>query len=58
MSTRLVTGRAAPILIEESVQAQLIAVGSRGMGGFKGLLLSSVGQQLLHHAACPVAIVR
>lgn len=58
ISGRLVSGRAAPILIEASEQAQLIVVGSRGTGGFKDLLLGSVGQQLLHHAACPVAVVR
>lgn len=58
VSTRLVPGAAAPMLIEWSRQAQLIVVGSRGEGGFAGLLLGSVSQQLLHHAECPVAIIR
>jgi nucleotide-binding universal stress UspA family protein len=50
-------GQAADVLVAESRQADLLVVGSRGLGGFKGLLLGSVGQQCAHHAACPVAIV-
>ena len=54
---RLVEGPAAPALIDESRDAELLVVGSRGLGGFRGLLLGSVGQQVAHHAACPVTIV-
>ena len=38
--------------------ASLIVAGSRGRGGFKGLLLGSTSQKILQHASCPVMIVR
>jgi nucleotide-binding universal stress UspA family protein len=50
-------GQAADVLVAEAHGADLLVVGSRGLGGFKGLLLGSVGQQCAHHAMCPVAIV-
>ncbi|MFI1991096.1 universal stress protein [Actinoplanes sp. NPDC020271] len=54
----LVRERPATALIERSQNAQLVVTGSRGRGGFAGLLLGSVSQMVLHHASCPVAIVR
>jgi nucleotide-binding universal stress UspA family protein len=53
-----VHGTAAPALVEASQAADLLVVGSRGLGGFTGLLLGSVSQQCAHHAPCPLVIVR
>jgi nucleotide-binding universal stress UspA family protein len=55
--SRTVRGQPADVLVQESQDADLLVVGSRGLGGFKSLLLGSVSQQFVHHATCPVVIV-
>lgn len=54
----VVQGRPAHSLIRQSRNAQLVVVGSRGRGGFTGLLLGSTSQALLNHSACPVVVAR
>lgn len=52
-----VHGQAAAALVETADADDLVVVGTRGHGGFVGLLLGSVSQQVAHHARCPVVIV-
>jgi len=56
--TSVEKGNPAEVLIERSKEADLMVVGSRGHGGFKGMLLGSVSQHLVAHSECPVVVVR
>jgi nucleotide-binding universal stress UspA family protein len=56
--TSIGRGAAAGVLLDAARDADLLVVGSRGLGGFRGLLLGSVSSKMAAHAPCPVVIVR
>ncbi|WP_049563410.1 universal stress protein [Nonomuraea sp. SBT364] len=58
VTTELPTGSVIDAFVGESVTADCVVLGSRGLGGFKGLLIGSVSVGVAGHAACPVVIVR
>lgn len=58
LSTRLLRGRPADLLIEESRNARMLVVGPRGVGGVLGMIMGSVSSALVAHAHCPVLVVR
>ncbi|MCX6498537.1 MAG: universal stress protein [Arthrobacter sp.] len=55
---RVAQGSPASVLVEASRDADVVAIGSRGLGGFAGLVLGSTSTQTVHHAHCPVLVFR
>jgi len=55
---RVAEGNAAQVLLDAADGADLLVVGSRGHGGFTEALLGSVSQHCVHHAHCPVVVIR
>ena len=58
VDARVIEGHAAPILLEAAHDADLLVVGSHGHGAFIGMLMGSTSQHCVHHATCPVVVVR
>lgn len=58
VTREVVRDRPTRALLRHGERAGLLVVGTRGRGGFRGLVLGSTSQHLLYHAACPVAVVR
>ena len=58
VTARVVNGHPAQVLQEAAAGADLLVLGSRGHGSFADALLGSVGQYCMHHAHCPVLIMR
>ena len=56
-ATRTLQGRPTEVLLAESERAEMLVLGSRGHGGFAGLLLGSVSSACAEHASCPVLVV-
>jgi len=57
VTTQLIVASAVPALLRQAEDAELVVLGSRGLGGFTGLLLGSVSVALAAHAVCPVVVV-
>jgi nucleotide-binding universal stress UspA family protein len=58
VTSKIVEGHPAQILIQESIGAELLVVGSRGHGEFLGMLIGSTSEHCVANAACPVTVFR
>jgi nucleotide-binding universal stress UspA family protein len=58
VTTEVTEGLTAEVLLDAAKGSDLLVVGSRGRGGFKGMLLGSVSTHVVHHAPVPVLVVR
>lgn len=56
--TEVIEGHAGEVLINLSEKADLLVVGSRGRGGFVGVLMGSITNHVVNHSKCPVVVVR
>lgn len=54
---RVINGHASGTLVDQGKDADLLVLGSRGKGGFVGLVLGSVTTGVVNHAPCPVVVV-
>jgi nucleotide-binding universal stress UspA family protein len=57
LEPRVLEGDSSAVLLDRAKEADLLVVGSRGLGGFRGLLQGSVSQQCAQHATSPVVVV-
>jgi nucleotide-binding universal stress UspA family protein len=58
LEERLLEGDAGEVLVAEAEEATLLVVGSRGRGELVSVLLGSVSSHVVHHATCPVVVVK
>jgi nucleotide-binding universal stress UspA family protein len=58
LRAQVIEGNPAQVLLDAAAGADLLVLGSRGHGGFTEALLGSVSQHCVHHAPCPVVIIR
>ena len=58
VNAQMIKGSAASVLLNVAHDADLLVVGSRGLGAFKELLLGSVSERCVRHGSCPVAVIR